>query len=96
MHVAKPEALARRSIGRLHDSVDQVVDEVKSRAKSRLDRGADAVHDTWDVTAHRARDAADDARVYLRDHTLLTLGIGLAVGVLMSMAARRSGPHAKP
>jgi ElaB/YqjD/DUF883 family membrane-anchored ribosome-binding protein len=95
MPAAKPEAIARRSIGRLHDTVDDVVDEVRSRAKAKLHRGAHAMHDTWDLTANRARDAADDARVYLRDHTLLTLGIGLAVGVLMSMALRRGDSNPK-
>jgi ElaB/YqjD/DUF883 family membrane-anchored ribosome-binding protein len=89
MPADKTESLARRSIGRLHDTVDDVVDDVKGRARDRLHRGAHAVHEVWDDTKGRARGAAGEARGYMRDHSLLTLGIGLGLGLLVSAMLRR-------
>lgn len=93
MSLDQAESLAKRSIGRLHDAADDIVDDVKSEARGRVRKAKGAVHGAYERTRHRAEDAVDDVHGYLRDQSLVTLGVGVAIGLFMSFALRNG---AKP
>lgn len=94
MPATKVEPIVRRSLGRLHDTLGEVVGAVKSRSHDGLHRGAHAVHDAWDETRGLARGAAGETRRFKREHSLVTLGIGLGLGLLVSVVLRRPSTDA--
>lgn len=72
-------------LGRLTDTAHQTIDrmsQVASQAASRLtERG----HELWELQGR----AADTARAYVREHPIATIGIAIAVGLIISRLTSR-------
>jgi ElaB/YqjD/DUF883 family membrane-anchored ribosome-binding protein len=90
MSVESTVTLTKRSAGRLKDAADGIANDVKSEARSRLGKASDTAHDAYD----RAREVTGEARSFLREHSLLAIGVGMAIGMAMTLAMRTNAKAA--
>jgi ElaB/YqjD/DUF883 family membrane-anchored ribosome-binding protein len=88
MAIHSTETLTKRSIGRLRDAADGIAGDVRSAAKGRFNKASGAAHDAYDRASGRAREVSGEVRSFLEEHSLLAVGIGVAVGALVSLAMR--------
>ena len=83
------EDLANRAgetFNRLTDSAQQTLDRVTDAASQTANRLSEKGQELWE----RRGEAVDTARSYVREHPLATIGIAIAIGLLISrLTARR-------
>ena len=72
-------------LDRISETAQQTMDRLTRAASIAADRLTDRSEELW---ALRGR-AVDTARSYAREHPLATLGIAIAVGVLLSRLISR-------
>ena len=72
-------------LNRISDTAQETLDRLTRAASIAADRLTDRSDELW---ALRGR-AAETARSYAREHPLVTLGVAIAVGVLLSRLISR-------
>ena len=76
---------ARESYSRLSDSAHQTLDRVSDAATQAASKLSARGHELWD---HRG-EAVETARSYVREHPLATIGIAVAIGLIISRLTSR-------
>jgi ElaB/YqjD/DUF883 family membrane-anchored ribosome-binding protein len=76
---------ATSSLGRLSDTAQQTMDRVTDAASQAASRLSERGQELWDMRG----EAADTARSYVREHPIATIGIAIAIGLLISRLTSR-------
>jgi|KBSMisStaDraftv2_1062788.scaffolds.fasta_scaffold2553090_1 ElaB/YqjD/DUF883 family membrane-anchored ribosome-binding protein len=82
------EKLADRAsdtFNRLSESAQQTLDRVSDAASQTAGRLSEKGQELWE----RRGEAVDTARSYVREHPVATIGIALAIGLLISRLTSR-------
>lgn len=82
------EALAEKagtSIGQLTETAQQAVGRVTEAASQAAQRLSAHTDELWELQGR----AMDSARTYIRAHPIATIGIAIAVGLLLSRLTSR-------
>jgi ElaB/YqjD/DUF883 family membrane-anchored ribosome-binding protein len=75
---------AESRIDRVSDSAHEAIDRAAAAASSVAGR----ISDTGDALMEMPQNWIDDAREYVREHPLASLGMALAAGYILSMIMR--------
>ena len=76
---------ASEGLSRLSDTAQQTLDRVTDAASQTASRISERGQELWE----RRGEAADTARSYVREHPLATIGIAIAIGLLISRLTGR-------
>ena len=76
---------ASESLSRLSDTAHQTMDRLTDATSQAASRLSEKGHDLWE----RRGEAVDTARTYVREHPIATIGIAIAVGLLISRLTSR-------
>ena len=82
------ESVAERGsegLSRLSDSAHQTLERVSGAASHAASRLSERGHELWEMRG----EALDTARSYVRQHPVATIGIAIAVGLLISRLTSR-------
>jgi ElaB/YqjD/DUF883 family membrane-anchored ribosome-binding protein len=82
------EDLATRTsdkLSNLTSSAQETIDRVKSAASQAASRLSERSDELWELQGR----ATETARTYMREHPLATIGIAVAVGVILSRLLSR-------
>ena len=72
-------------LSRLSDSAHQTLERVSGAASQAASRLSERGHELWEMRG----EALDTARTYVRQHPVATIGIAIAVGLLISRLTSR-------
>lgn len=76
---------ASEGLGRLSDTAQQTMDRVTQVATQTANRLSERGQELWDMRG----EAAETARSYVREHPIATIGIAIAIGLLISRLTSR-------
>ena len=76
---------ATESLGRLSESAQQTMDRVTDAASQAASRLSEKGQELWEMRG----EAVDTARSYVRQHPIATIGIAIAIGLLISRLTTR-------
>jgi ElaB/YqjD/DUF883 family membrane-anchored ribosome-binding protein len=76
---------ASESLGRLSENAQQAMERLTDVASQTANRLSEKGHELWDMRG----EAADTARSYVRQHPIATIGIAIAIGLLISRLTSR-------
>lgn len=76
---------ASDSLSRLSDTAHQTMDRITDATSQAASRLSEKGQDLWE----RRGEAVDTARTYVREHPIATIGIAIAVGLLISRLTSR-------
>jgi ElaB/YqjD/DUF883 family membrane-anchored ribosome-binding protein len=76
---------ATESLSRLSETAQQAVDRVKDAASQATTRLSEKGQELWEMRG----EAVDTARSYVREHPIATIGIAIAIGLLISRLTSR-------
>ena len=76
---------ASEGLSRLSDTAQQTMDRVTQAATQTANRLSERGQELWDMRG----EAAETARSYVREHPIATIGIAIAVGLLISRLTSR-------
>jgi ElaB/YqjD/DUF883 family membrane-anchored ribosome-binding protein len=93
MKSTENDTLTARTLDRVTDTAGAIADDVKSEAADRLHDAAGLANDAYGQTRDKALDVFERAEVFLRERSLLVLGI-LGGAALLAGFALRGGPRA--
>ena len=86
---AMPKTLTQRSLERLQDAAGDIADDVRAKARAHLHKAKTAAKAKQGLAMQRARAMQDALKGRRRrDNALLTLGVGVAVGLVVGMVFR--------
>jgi ElaB/YqjD/DUF883 family membrane-anchored ribosome-binding protein len=76
---------AAESLGRLSESAQQTMNRVTDAASQAANRVSERGQELWEMRG----EAVDTARSYVREHPIATIGIAIAIGLLISRLTTR-------
>jgi ElaB/YqjD/DUF883 family membrane-anchored ribosome-binding protein len=76
---------ATESLGRLSESAQQTMNRVTDAASQAANRLSERGQELWEMRG----EAVDTARSYVREHPIATIGIAIAIGLLISRLTTR-------
>jgi ElaB/YqjD/DUF883 family membrane-anchored ribosome-binding protein len=76
---------ATESLGRLTETAQQAMERLSDVASQTANRLSEKGQELWDMRG----EAADQARSYVREHPIATIGIAIAIGLLISRLTSR-------
>ncbi|MGZ5094742.1 MAG: glycine zipper domain-containing protein [Burkholderiales bacterium] len=76
---------ATESLGRLTETAQQAMERLSDVASQTANRLSEKGQELWDMRGQ----AADTARSYVREHPIATIGIAIAIGLLISRLTSR-------
>jgi ElaB/YqjD/DUF883 family membrane-anchored ribosome-binding protein len=76
---------ASEGLSRLSDSAHQTLERVSGAASGAATRLSERSHELWE----KRGEALDTARTYVREHPVASIGIAIAVGLLISRLTSR-------
>ena len=76
---------ASEKLSNLTGAAQETIDRVKSAASHAANRLGERSGELWELQGR----ATETARVYMRDHPLATIGIAVAVGIVLSRLLSR-------
>jgi ElaB/YqjD/DUF883 family membrane-anchored ribosome-binding protein len=82
------ENIAERAtdrLGRLSETAQQTMDRVTDAASQAANRLSERGQELWEMRG----EAVDTARSYVRQHPIATIGIAIAIGLLISRLTSR-------
>jgi uncharacterized protein YjbJ (UPF0337 family) len=88
MTLTENDTLTTRTLDRVTDTAGAIADDVKSEANGRLRDVIGLANDAYGQTRDKALDAFDGAEGFLRDRSLLVLGIVAGAALLLGFALR--------
>ena len=87
------DTLTARTLDRVTDTASAIANDVKSEANGRLRDVVGLANDAYGRTRDKALDAFDGAEGFVRDRSVLVLGIVVGAALLVGFALR-GGPRA--
>jgi len=76
---------AATKLGQLSDTAHQTMERLTHAASQAASRLGAKTHDFWEAQGP----AVDQARTYMREHPLVTIGVAVAIGLLLSRLLTR-------
>lgn len=76
---------ASESLGRLSETAQQAMERLTDVASQTANRLSSKGQELWEMRG----EAADNARSYVREHPIATIGIAIAIGLLISRLTSR-------